>query len=67
MRTFDNIVDDANAAVDVEIRAADEFAEIDFGDRPIDEAVYDQVLEVDGVREANPIAASVKVVPLVRT
>ncbi|MFW2335212.1 ABC transporter permease [Ilumatobacter sp.] len=64
MRTFTNIVDDANAAVDVEIRSADEFAEIDFGDRPFDEAVYDQVLEVDGVREAIPIAASVKVVPL---
>ena len=63
-RTFDTIVEDANSEVDVEVRARDEFAEVDLGDRPIDEAVFDIVEGVDGVREAIPIAASLKVIPL---
>ncbi len=63
-RTFDTIVEDANSEVDVEVRAKDEFAEVDLGDRPIDEGVFDIVQGVDGVREAIPIAASLKVVPL---
>jgi putative ABC transport system permease protein len=64
MKTFDSIVEDANVAVDVEVRARDEFAEVDFGDRPIDENLYDVVLGVDGVDEAIPISISLKVVPL---
>ena len=63
-RTFDTIVEDANSYVDVEVRASDEFAEVDLGDRPIDEGVFDIVQGVEGVREAIPIAASLKVIPL---
>ena len=63
-RTFNTIVEDANAEVDVEVRARDEFAEVDLGDRPIDEDVFDIVQGVDGVREAIPITASLKVIPL---
>ena len=63
-RTFNTIVEDANAEVDVEVRAKDEFAEVDLGDRPIDEGIFDIVQGVEGVREAIPIAASLKVVPL---
>ncbi len=63
-RTFDTIVDDANAEVDVEVRAKDEFSEIDLGDRPIDEEVFDIVQGVEGIREAIPITASFKVIPL---
>lgn len=63
-RTFDTIVEDANSEVDVEIRARDEFAEVDLGDRPMDESVLDIVQGVDGVREAIPITMSLKVIPL---
>ncbi len=63
-RTFNTIVEDANAEVDVEVRASDEFAEIDLGDRPIDEDVFDIVRGVEGVREAIPITVSLKVIPL---
>jgi putative ABC transport system permease protein len=63
-RTFDTIVEDANSEVDVEVRAEDEFAEVDLGDRPIDEAVFDIVQGVEGIREAIPITMSFKVIPL---
>ena len=63
-RTFDTIVEDANSEVDVEVRAKDDFAEVDLGDRPIDEGVYEIVQGVDGVREAIPITVSLKVIPL---
>jgi putative ABC transport system permease protein len=63
-RTFNTIVEDANSEVDVEVRAKDEFAEVDLGDRPIDEGIFDIVQGVDGVREAIPITASLKVIPL---
>ncbi len=63
-RTFNTIVEDANAEVDVEVRAKDDFAEVDLGDRPIDEALLEVVEGVDGVREAIPITSSLKVIPL---
>jgi putative ABC transport system permease protein len=63
-RTFDTIVEDANSEVDVEVRAKDEFAEVDLGDRSIDEGVLDIVQGVEGVREAIPITMSLKVIPL---
>jgi putative ABC transport system permease protein len=63
-RTFETIVEDANAQVDVEIRASDTFSEVDFGDRPFDEGLLEVVQEVEGVREAIPIMSSLKVVPL---
>ena len=63
-RTFDTIVEDANSEIDVEVRAKNEFAEVDLGDRPIDEAVLDIVQGVEGVREAIPITMSLKVIPL---
>lgn len=64
MRTFDNLVEDANAAIDVEVRARDEFSETALTDRPIEEGLYDVVLGVDGVSDAVAFAGSVKVVPL---
>ncbi len=63
-RTFDTIIEDANAEVDVEIRARDEFSEVDLGDRPFDDGLLEVVESVDGVREAIPITTSLKVIPL---
>ncbi len=63
-RTFNSIVQDANAAVDVEVRASDDFAEVDLGDRPIDEGLLDTVESVDGVREAVAVTSSFKIIPL---
>ena len=53
--TFDQIVEDANAGIDVQVRASDEFAETQFTDRPIDIALLDEVRAVDGVAEAEPL------------
>ena len=59
-RTFDNIVTDANAAVDVEVRAAEEFEEVQFTMRRIDESVAG----VDGVGDLVAGAQSFKAVPV---
>ena len=64
MRTFNTIVEDANAEVDVEVRAKDEFSEVDFVMRPIDESILQDVEQIDGVREAVPITSSLKIIPL---
>jgi len=64
IRTFDELVEDANADVDVEVRARSEFDEIDFTLRPIDEALIDVVAEVEGVEEIWPTASSTKILPV---
>jgi len=63
-RTFNTIVEDANAEVDVEVRAKDDFAEVDLTDRRIDEGLLEVVENVEGVREAHPITSSFKVIPI---
>ena len=51
--TFNALVEDINADIDVEVRGLVEFAETDFQDDPlIDEAIIDLVSGVDGVVEA---------------
>ncbi len=64
LKTFDNIVEDANADVDAEIRSAGEFSEIEFADRPFSEELLDTVSAVDGVDDVLPILISGKVVPV---
>ncbi|MDJ0768233.1 MAG: FtsX-like permease family protein [Ilumatobacter sp.] len=64
MRTFNNIVEDANEEVDVEVRAASTFDEVTFGEQSFDESIYDTVVAVEGVQDAIPIAASLKIQPL---
>jgi putative ABC transport system permease protein len=63
-RTFDNIVENANAAIDVQVRAAAGFDEIAVGDQRIDEALVDVVAGVDGVRDVEATASSLKIVPV---
>jgi putative ABC transport system permease protein len=63
-RTFDNIVQDANANVDVEVRAAEEFTEVAFGVQRIDESVADVVAGVAGVEEIMVGAQSFKTIPV---
>lgn len=64
VRVFNNIVADASAEVDVEVRARDEFEEVAFTFRPIDEGLIDVVAGVDGVGELAPGTQSLKVVPV---
>ncbi|MCP4226990.1 MAG: ABC transporter permease, partial [Actinomycetia bacterium] len=62
--TFDNIVADANADLDVQIQAKSGFEEVQFTDRPIDEALVDVVAAVDGVELAVAGTQSAKIVPV---
>ncbi|NNF70372.1 MAG: ABC transporter permease [Acidimicrobiia bacterium] len=64
LKTFDNIVEDANAEVDAEVRASSEFAEVEFTYRPFDESLFETVAAVDGVDEAVPGLTSAKIVPV---
>jgi putative ABC transport system permease protein len=64
LRTFDNIVEDANADIDAQVRADDDFAEVESAERPFDESLFDAVAAVDGVAEAQPGLESEKVVPI---
>jgi putative ABC transport system permease protein len=64
LRTFDNIVEDANAEIDAQVRAESDFEEVQSIDRPIDEDLVDVVLSVEGVEEANPGTQSTKIVPV---
>jgi putative ABC transport system permease protein len=64
LRTFDNIVEDANAEVDAQVRARSDFDEIDFTIRPFDESILDLVTEVDGVSIAEPYVQSTKMIPI---
>lgn len=63
-RTFDNIVTDANEQVDVEVRAAEEFTEVDFTMQRFDESLVDVVAGVDGVGEIMPGAQTFKAIPV---
>jgi putative ABC transport system permease protein len=64
LRTFDNIVEEANADIDAQIRANDDFAEVESAERPFDESLVEVVAAVDGVAEALPGLESEKVVPI---
>lgn len=63
-RTFDNIVSDANEAVDVEVRAAEEFTEVEFAMQRIDESIVDVVADVDGVGDYMAGSQTFKAVPV---
>jgi putative ABC transport system permease protein len=63
-RTFDNIVQDANSNVDVEVRAAEDFTEVDFAMQRIDESVADLVAGVDGVGEMSVGSQTFKAIPI---
>ncbi len=62
-KTFDTIIEDANSAVDVEIRAAEEFTEVDFAMQHFDDDIVDEVSQLDGVGEVVPGLTSFQVVP----
>jgi putative ABC transport system permease protein len=64
LKTFDNIVEEANADIDAQVRAESDFDEVQFIDRPIDENLVGVVLAVDGVAEANPGTQSAKLIPV---
>ena len=63
-KTFDTIVADANADVDVEVRASDDFDEVAFGVRTIDEGLVDVVAGVDGVGDLSAAMTSMKIIPV---
>ena len=62
--TFNAIVEDANASVDAQVRAASDFDEVDFGLVSFDQDVLDVVRAVDEVGEAQPGLQSAKIVPV---
>lgn len=64
LKTFDDIVEDANAEIDIEVSARSEFDEVDFFERPIDDSLVDVVAAVDGVSDAAPTAESGRIVPV---
>jgi putative ABC transport system permease protein len=64
VKIFNTIVEDASGDIDVEVRARDDFEEVAFTIRPIDEAFVDVVAGVDGVREVAPVTQSMKIVPV---
>jgi putative ABC transport system permease protein len=63
-RTFNHIVEQANADIDVQVRAKAGFDEIAVGDQRIDEQLVDTVASVDGVDHAMATASSLKIVPI---
>ena len=63
-KTFDTIIEDAISEVDVEVRARDDFEEVQFAVRPIDESLVDVVAGVDGVGEVTAGVQSMKIVPV---
>jgi putative ABC transport system permease protein len=64
MRTFNTIVEDANSEIDVEVRARNDFDEVDFAVRPIDEQLVDVVAAVEGVGDISAGMQSMKITPL---
>jgi putative ABC transport system permease protein len=64
VKTFDTIIEDASGDVDVEVRARDEFDEVEFGVRPIDEGLVDVVAGIDGVGEVSAGMQSMKTIPV---
>ncbi len=63
LRTFNNIIDDANAAIDIEVSGRSDFDEVAAFDPPIDESLVDVVAAVEGVREIEAGAQSARLVP----
>jgi putative ABC transport system permease protein len=63
-RTFDNLIEDASSEVDVQVRARDDFEEVQFAVRPMDESLVDVVAGVDGVGEVSAGVQSMKIVPV---
>lgn len=63
-RTFNGIVEDANAGIDVQVRAEAGFDEIAVGDQRIDEGIVDTVAAVDGVSDVMATTSSLKIVPV---
>jgi putative ABC transport system permease protein len=64
LKTFDNIVANANADVDAQVRARSDFDEVSSTDRPIDESLLAVVTAVEGVDQAEPGSQSGKIVPV---
>lgn len=64
LKTFDTIVADANSGVDAQIRAASDFEEVQFTERPIPEDVVDLVADVEGVAIVEPGAQSTTIIPV---
>jgi putative ABC transport system permease protein len=64
LRTFNNIVEDANAEIDIEVNAQTDFDEVEFLARPFDESALEIVSSVDGVEEAAAGMESVRIVPV---
>lgn len=64
VRVFNTIVEDASGDIDVEVRARDEFEEVAFTYRPIDEDLVDLVAGVDGVGAVAAATQSLKIVPI---
>ena len=63
--TFNALIEDINADIDVEIRGVVEFAETDFQDDPlIDESIVDLVSNVDGVAEAVGVVGFQGIIPI---
>ncbi|MDH3754959.1 MAG: ABC transporter permease, partial [Acidimicrobiia bacterium] len=62
--TFDNLVEEANADIDAQVRAASEFEESDFAEQRFDESLVEDVAAVDGVVEAQPGLESAKIIPI---
>ncbi len=63
-RTFDTIVEDANAGTDAQVRARSDFDEVSFTDRPIDQALLEVVAATEGVAEAVPGVQSTRIIPV---
>src|SRR5690606_33287848 len=63
-RTFDTLIEDASSDVDVQVRARDDFEEVQFAVRPIDDGLVGVVAGLDGVGEVSAGVQSMKVVPV---
>ena len=61
LRTFNNIVADSNAELDIEVSGGAEFEEVESFDRLIDESLLADVTAVEGVREASVTAESARI------
>ena len=62
--TFDDVLEEAVADVDVMVRAASDFDEAEFQAQTFDEETLAIVLDVPGVASADPALQSTKIVPV---
>ena len=65
LKTFDTLVEEANAEIDAEVRAASDFDEIEGFLRPFDESAADLIADVEGIELAEVGIQSTKLVPIV--